>query len=159
MYLQGYAPIRQDYEDFYTRRMYYRIHVGVCICTQCFSCSPCAMWSATSRCAWQHQVLLHDAPHRFGRVLNNTAGLLEQTNCKCTRCLDRCHGALSSSRSSVRPIPQSWYSIIPCVYHLYIAAMITRSSRHCQGASPSHFPCPNGKTKLSSDRTNTQFDA
>lgn len=24
---QGYAPIRQDYEDFYTRRMYYRIHV------------------------------------------------------------------------------------------------------------------------------------
>ncbi|DBB11426.1 hypothetical protein WJX82_000013 [Trebouxia sp. C0006] len=23
---QGYAPIRQDYEDFYTRRMYYRIH-------------------------------------------------------------------------------------------------------------------------------------
>lgn len=22
-----YAPIRQDYEDFYTRRMYYRIHV------------------------------------------------------------------------------------------------------------------------------------
>lgn len=22
----GYAPIRQDYEDFYTRRMYYRIH-------------------------------------------------------------------------------------------------------------------------------------
>ena len=27
--LQGYAPIRQDYEDFYTRRMYYRIHVSV----------------------------------------------------------------------------------------------------------------------------------
>ncbi len=25
--MQGYAPIRQDYEDFYTRRMYYRIHV------------------------------------------------------------------------------------------------------------------------------------
>ena len=24
---QGYAPIRQDYEDFYTRRMFYRIHV------------------------------------------------------------------------------------------------------------------------------------
>lgn len=23
---EGYAPIRQDYEDFYTRRMYYRIH-------------------------------------------------------------------------------------------------------------------------------------
>lgn len=23
---KGYAPIRQDYEDFYTRRMYYRIH-------------------------------------------------------------------------------------------------------------------------------------
>eukprot|EP00884_Botryococcus_braunii_P017085 jgi/Botrbrau1/405/Bobra.110_2s0055.1 len=23
---QGYAPIRQDYEDFYTRRMYYRVH-------------------------------------------------------------------------------------------------------------------------------------
>jgi hypothetical protein len=22
-----YAPIRQDYEDFYTRRMYYRLHV------------------------------------------------------------------------------------------------------------------------------------
>lgn len=26
--LQGYAPIRQDYEDFYTRRMFYRIHVS-----------------------------------------------------------------------------------------------------------------------------------
>ena len=24
---KGYARIRQDYEDFYTRRMYYRIHV------------------------------------------------------------------------------------------------------------------------------------
>ncbi|KAI8111776.1 hypothetical protein M9435_004275 [Picochlorum sp. BPE23] len=23
---KGYAPIRQDYEDFYTRRMYYRVH-------------------------------------------------------------------------------------------------------------------------------------
>ena len=26
-FAQGYAPIRQDYEDFYTRRMFYRIHV------------------------------------------------------------------------------------------------------------------------------------
>ncbi|GAB4817159.1 hypothetical protein N2152v2_004205 [Parachlorella kessleri] len=26
MQVVGYAPIRQDYEDFYTRRMYYRIH-------------------------------------------------------------------------------------------------------------------------------------
>lgn len=25
---KGYARIRQDYEDFYTRRMYYRIHVS-----------------------------------------------------------------------------------------------------------------------------------
>lgn len=24
-----YAPIRQDYEDFYTRRMYYRLHVSL----------------------------------------------------------------------------------------------------------------------------------
>lgn len=24
-----YAPIRQDYEDFYTRRMYYRLHVSI----------------------------------------------------------------------------------------------------------------------------------
>ena len=24
-----YAPIRQDYEDFYTRRMYYRLHVRI----------------------------------------------------------------------------------------------------------------------------------
>ena len=27
--LQGYAPVRQNYEDFYTRRMYYRIHVSL----------------------------------------------------------------------------------------------------------------------------------
>ena len=27
--LQGYAPIRQDYEDFYTRRLYYRLHVSI----------------------------------------------------------------------------------------------------------------------------------
>lgn len=26
---QGYAPVRQNYEDFYTRRMYYRIHVSL----------------------------------------------------------------------------------------------------------------------------------
>ena len=26
--LQGYARIRQDYEDFYTRRCYFRIHVS-----------------------------------------------------------------------------------------------------------------------------------
>ena len=26
---QGYAPIRQDFEDFYTRRMYYRLHVCI----------------------------------------------------------------------------------------------------------------------------------
>ena len=25
---QGYAPVRMSYEDFYTRRMYYRIHVS-----------------------------------------------------------------------------------------------------------------------------------
>lgn len=33
---KGYAPIRQSYEDFYTRRVYYRTHVrcgvlGMCI--------------------------------------------------------------------------------------------------------------------------------
>ncbi|KDD76320.1 class I/II aminotransferase [Helicosporidium sp. ATCC 50920] len=36
----GYAPIRQDYEDFYTRRMYYRIH-------DCFNrpiCSAPGSW-------------------------------------------------------------------------------------------------------------------
>lgn len=26
LYSQGYAPVRMSYEDFYTRRMYYRIH-------------------------------------------------------------------------------------------------------------------------------------
>lgn len=32
--LQGYAPIRQDYEDFYTRRLYYRVHVSCLGCQQ-----------------------------------------------------------------------------------------------------------------------------
>jgi len=27
--MQGYAPVRLSYEDFYTRRLYYRIHVSV----------------------------------------------------------------------------------------------------------------------------------
>ena len=43
--LQGYAPIRQDYEDFYTRRMYYKIHVRQRICLQTHqdlpSCAGC----------------------------------------------------------------------------------------------------------------------
>lgn len=26
--LQDYAPIRQSYEDFYTRRVFYRLHVS-----------------------------------------------------------------------------------------------------------------------------------
>ena len=45
MPLQGYAPIRQDYEDFYTRRMYYKIHVRQRTCLQTHrdlsSCSGC----------------------------------------------------------------------------------------------------------------------
>ena len=41
--MQGYAPIRQDYEDFYTRRMYYRIHVNL------FPPATC-VWCIHSRC-------------------------------------------------------------------------------------------------------------
>ena len=39
--LQGYAPIRQDYEDFYTRRMFYRIHV--CPSASSTSCCLCIL--------------------------------------------------------------------------------------------------------------------
>ena len=47
---KGYARIRQDYEDFYTRRMYYRIHVCPFL-----SCCP-LMLGATQRSAmWQRR--------------------------------------------------------------------------------------------------------
>ena len=46
---------------------------------------------------------LHESCHEIGHILHHVAGLLEQTNIKRARCLDRCHGALSTSWPSVGP--------------------------------------------------------
>ena len=40
---KGYAPIRQSYEDFYTRRMYYRAHVRELVFSLNVFLSSCVM--------------------------------------------------------------------------------------------------------------------
>lgn len=74
-----YAPIRQDYEDFYTRRMYYRLHVSIKQLHYA-PASVCCGWYACTRFLW---------PMRWHHLRLGHAGLLQSAHMQCPR---RSHG-------------------------------------------------------------------
>ena len=67
--LQGYAPLRQDYEDFYTRRMYYKLHVSMFeaalgVSLRCSSSSVTSMHMDPVHCGVGH--IMHKHVARLG---------------------------------------------------------------------------------------------
>ena len=103
----GYAPVRQNYEDFYTRRMYYRIHVGLqpdalehlANTAACLQWGPPVCSLGTSRRLQQGVSAL--------LMLSFAAGLLEQAHLQRPRCTHPGYGAHTCERPEVGIHPPS----------------------------------------------------
>lgn len=118
-----------------TAYTYESVYLTVALhCVLCYHLPSNVLGSSRS-CSMKHAVNVQ-------HTVSHAAGLLEQTNIKRTRCMDRRYGALSSSRPSVSQTPKSWaqpWCHVCCVNHLCIAAKATTSSLTVQ--PPHTFSC------------------
>lgn len=89
-----YAPIRQDYEDFYTRRMYYRLHVR----NPMLQCAGYMMLN--SGCLYLFGALC--CTRRTNLVNSPQTGLLQSANQQRTRCTRGRAPAPAAAGSKVR---------------------------------------------------------